>query len=64
MSMTIDDAGVIRSFKAGDRLAFESIVGEYQAELLRHARRRGELAQRNRRHERHGEPGRGEFEPG
>ena len=40
MSMTIDDAEVIRSFKAGDHDAFESIVIEYQAELLRHARRR------------------------
>ena len=40
MSVTIDDAGVIRSFKAGDHDAFESIVIEYQAELLRHARRR------------------------
>ena len=40
MSMTIDDAEVIRSFKAGDQRAFESIVAEYQAELLRHARRR------------------------
>jgi RNA polymerase sigma-70 factor, ECF subfamily len=40
MSMTIDDAEVIRSFKAGDPEAFESIVTEYQAELLRHAQRR------------------------
>ena len=40
MSMTIDDAEVIRSFKSGDHAAFESVVAEHQAELLRHARRR------------------------
>ena len=40
MSMTIDDAEVIRSFKSGDLQAFESIVAEYQSELLRHAQRR------------------------
>ena len=38
--MTIDDAEVIRSFKAGDQAAFEPIVAEYRQELLRHARRR------------------------
>jgi RNA polymerase sigma-70 factor (ECF subfamily) len=40
MSMTIDDTEVIRAFKAGDHDAFESIVAEYQPELLRHAQRR------------------------
>jgi RNA polymerase sigma-70 factor, ECF subfamily len=40
MSMTIDDTEVIRAFKAGDHDAFESIVAEYQLELLRHAQRR------------------------
>jgi RNA polymerase sigma factor (sigma-70 family) len=40
MSMTIDDAEVIRSFKAGHHEAFNAVVAEHQAELQRHARRR------------------------
>ena len=40
MSMTIDDAEVIRSFKSGDHAAFDAVVAEHQGELLRHARRR------------------------
>jgi RNA polymerase sigma-70 factor (ECF subfamily) len=40
MSMTIDDADLIRSFKSGHHEVFEAIVAEHQAELIRHARRR------------------------
>ncbi len=40
MSMTIDDARLIRSFKSGDPSAFETVVTRYRPELLRHARRR------------------------
>ena len=40
MSMTIDDADLIRSFKSGHHDVFEAIVAEHQAELIRHARRR------------------------
>jgi RNA polymerase sigma-70 factor (ECF subfamily) len=44
MSMTIDDADLIRSFKSGNHEAFDAIVSEYQGELLRHARRRAKDA--------------------
>ena len=40
MSMTIDDADLIKSFKSGHHEVFEAIVAEHQAELIRHARRR------------------------
>ena len=40
MSMTIDDADLIRSFKSGHHEVLEAIVAEHQAELIRHARRR------------------------
>jgi len=40
MSMTIDDADLIRSFKSGHHEVFAAIVAEHQAELIRHARRR------------------------
>ena len=40
MSMTLEDAAVIRAFKSGDRRRFDEVVIEYRAELVRHARRR------------------------
>ena len=40
MSMTLDDAAMIRAFRHGDDTVFDTVVAEYRQELLRHARRR------------------------